>query len=181
MSSKITYFETLQLLVEQQEELNVQKSHLQEAEAAATAIRETRGQAVAEFGHTLSDELANAEQKVGGLAQDLIKAEQKTRLQVLALQPVQRRVTAAGLDQGIIGAVLDQPPALQRHDAIRRSHRRQPVRDDQNRASFGDLLHVLLNDALALIVECAGRLVEDQDFGVGDQRAGDGDPLPLAD
>src|SRR6266516_1037083 len=70
LGSKLTYFETLQLLVEQQEELSVQKSHLHAAEAAVAAIRETRGQAVAEYRRTLSDEL--------------IKAEQKTRLQQLA-------------------------------------------------------------------------------------------------
>jgi hemolysin D len=83
LGSKLTYFETLQLLVEQQEDLSVQKSHQQEAEAAAAAIRETRGQAEAEYRHTLSDELAKAEQKANGLTQDLIKAEQKTRLQLL--------------------------------------------------------------------------------------------------
>src|SRR5215475_1997859 len=83
LGSKLTYFETLQLLVEQQEDLAVQKSHLQEAEAAAAAIRETLGQAEAEYRHTLSDELAKAEQKANGLTQDLIKAEQKTRLQLL--------------------------------------------------------------------------------------------------
>src|SRR5206468_12176071 len=58
LSSKITYFEILQLLVEQQEELSVQKSHQREAEAAVAAIRETRGQAVAEYRRSLSDELA---------------------------------------------------------------------------------------------------------------------------
>jgi hemolysin D len=84
LGSKLTYFETLQLLVEQQEELNVQKSHLREAEAAVAAIRETRGQAVAEYRHTLSDQLAKAEQKANGLTQELIKAEQKTRLQLLS-------------------------------------------------------------------------------------------------
>src|SRR3954467_13106159 len=83
LSSKITYFETLQLLVEQQEELSVQKSHLTEAEAAVAALRETRRQAAAEYRRTLSDELAKAEQKANGLAQDLIKAEQKTKLQLL--------------------------------------------------------------------------------------------------
>ena len=83
LGSKITYFEVLQLLVEQQGELSVQKSHLHEVEAAVAAIRETRGQAVAEYRHTLSDELAKAEQKANGLTQDLIKAEQKTRLQLL--------------------------------------------------------------------------------------------------
>jgi hemolysin D len=83
LGSKLSYFEVFQLLVEQQEELKVQNSHLQETEAAIAAIRETRGQAAAEYRHTLSDELAKAEQKAGGLAQDLIKAEQRTRLQLL--------------------------------------------------------------------------------------------------
>jgi hemolysin D len=83
LGSKLTYFETLQLLVEQQEELSVQKSHLHAAEAAVGTIRQTRGQAVAEYRRTLSDELAKAEQKANGLTQDLIKAEQKTKLQLL--------------------------------------------------------------------------------------------------
>src|SRR5712671_6808423 len=52
LGSKLIYFETLQLLVEQQEDLSVQKSHLHEAEAAAAALRETRGQAVAEYRRT---------------------------------------------------------------------------------------------------------------------------------
>src|SRR6202030_4549520 len=47
------------------------------------AMRETRGQATAEYRHTLSDELAKSEQKATGIAQDLIKAEQRTRLQRL--------------------------------------------------------------------------------------------------
>jgi hemolysin D len=83
LGSKLSYFEVLQLLVEQQEEFNVQKSHLTETEAAIAAIRETRGQAAAEYRHTLSDELAKSEQKAKGIAQDLIKAEQRTRLQQL--------------------------------------------------------------------------------------------------
>src|SRR3979411_850468 len=83
LGSKLTYFETLQLLVEQQEKLSVQKSHLREAEAAVAAIRETRGQAVAEYRRTLSDELTKAVQKANGLTQDVIKAEQKTKLQLL--------------------------------------------------------------------------------------------------
>jgi hemolysin D len=83
LGSKLSYFEVVQLLVEQQEEFSVQHSHLHETEAAIAAIRETRGQAVAEYRHTISDELAKAEQKANGLTQDLIKAEQKTRLQLL--------------------------------------------------------------------------------------------------
>ena len=43
-----------------------------------------------------------------------------------------------------------------------------------------DLRHVLLNNALALVVERACRLIENQDARVGNQRAGNGDALPLA-
>jgi hemolysin D len=109
LGSKITYFETLQLLVEQQEELSVQKSHLHEAEAAMAAIRETRGQAEAEYRHTLSDELAKAEQKANGLTQDVIKAEQKTRLQLLTA-PVDGMVQQLGIHT--VGGVVTPAQSL---------------------------------------------------------------------
>jgi hemolysin D len=83
LGSKLSYYETLQLLIEQQEDLAVQKSRVVEAEAAVGAIREARAQAIAEYRRTLSDDLAKSEQKRNGLAQDLIKAEQKTKLQEL--------------------------------------------------------------------------------------------------
>src|SRR5262249_13653690 len=88
-------YETLQQLVEQQEELSVQKSRLLATEAAVAAIRETRGQALAEYRRTLSDELAKSEQKANGLAQDVTKAEQKTRVQQLAIHTVGGVVTPA--------------------------------------------------------------------------------------
>ena len=81
--SRLQYFQELQSLVEQQQELEVQKSHGHEAEAAIAAIAASRAQAVAEYSHSLYDELAKAEQKAGGLAQDLVKAEQRTRFQSL--------------------------------------------------------------------------------------------------
>jgi hemolysin D len=109
LGSKLTYFEVLQLLVEQQQELGVQKSHLREAEAAAAAIRETRRQAAAEYRHALSDDLAKAEQKANGLAQDLIKAEQKTRLQLLTA-PVDGVVQQLAIHT--IGGVVTPAQAL---------------------------------------------------------------------
>ena len=84
LGSKLGYFEVFQLLVEQQEEFNVQQSHLHETEAAIASIRETRAQAGAEYRHGISDDLAKAGQKANGLAQDLITAEQRTRLQQLS-------------------------------------------------------------------------------------------------
>jgi len=82
-SSKLQYLETLQQLVDQKQDLQVQKSRFHETEAAVAAIIETRAQAVAEFRRTINDELVKAEQKAAGLVQDLIKAEQRTKLQAL--------------------------------------------------------------------------------------------------
>src|SRR5437763_1696024 len=56
----------------------------------------------------------------------------------------------------------------------------RPVRDDDHGAPLADLLHAVLDDALALVIECARRLIEDQNARIGDQRAGNGDALPLA-
>ena len=37
-----------------------------------------------------------------------------------SLQPVQRRVTPAGLDQLVVGTILDQPAVIERDDPVRR-------------------------------------------------------------
>jgi len=82
-SNRLQYYEVLQQLTESQQERLVQKSHLKEARAAVAAIVETRGQTNAEYRRTLFGELAEAERKAGGLAADLSKAEQRTKLQQL--------------------------------------------------------------------------------------------------
>jgi hemolysin D len=61
----------------------VQQSRHRETEAALAALKEARAQAAAEFSRTIHDDLSKAEAKAGGLTQDLIRAEQKTKLQVL--------------------------------------------------------------------------------------------------
>src|SRR5437763_11165916 len=82
--SKLIYLQTLQQLVEQQKELAVQKSKFNEAAEAAAAIKETRTQTRAEYRRALHDDLGKIEPKAAGLAQDLVKAEQRTRLQALS-------------------------------------------------------------------------------------------------
>jgi hemolysin D len=109
LGSKLTYYEVLQLAVEQQEDLVVQRSHLREAEAAAAAIRETRNQAEAEYRRALSDDLTKAEQKANGLTQDLIKAEQRTRLQLL-IAPVDGVVQQLAVHT--VGGVVTPAQAL---------------------------------------------------------------------
>lgn len=81
--SKVNYLEILQALVGQQQDLVIEKSRFREADAALAAITETRAQAESEYRRTLSSELVEAERKVAGLSQDLVRAEQRTKLQLL--------------------------------------------------------------------------------------------------
>jgi hemolysin D len=81
--SKLVYVQILQQLVEAQQDLTVQKSKYQETEAAVAAITETREQAKAEYLRSLFDDLSKLEPKAAALAQDVIRAEERTRLQVL--------------------------------------------------------------------------------------------------
>jgi hemolysin D len=83
LGSKLTYLTEYQDYVGQQQELLVQKSRYHEAEAAVAALTESRAQTAAEYRRTRFEELTKAEQKAAGLAQDVIKAERRTTLQVL--------------------------------------------------------------------------------------------------
>ncbi len=81
--SKLAYLETEGKLVEQQEELKVQRAHLRETEAAIAAIAETRNHTASEFQRALSADLSEAERKAAGLREDIAKAEEKAKLQHL--------------------------------------------------------------------------------------------------
>ena len=81
--SKVNYLEALQVLIENRKELDVQKSRLREADAALAAATQARVQAEGEFRRTLFTDLAEAERKAAGLAHDLDKASERTRLQLL--------------------------------------------------------------------------------------------------
>ena len=83
LGSKLTYLEILQLLTENQKDTAIQQSRLAEATAALAAVIQTRAQAVAEFHRTLLGDLAEAERKAAGLHGDLVRAERRTKLQVL--------------------------------------------------------------------------------------------------
>ena len=121
LGSKITYLTDYQDLVGMQQEALVQKSKYQEADAAVAALTETRAQTAAEYRRTRFEELAKAEQKAAGLAQDVIKAEQRTKLQVLTA-PVDGVVQQLAVHT--IGGVVT-PGA----GAARRGAARQPSRN----------------------------------------------------
>jgi hemolysin D len=82
-TSKFQYLEMVQLLVEQQQELMVQRSRLRETEASMKALAESRTQAIAEFQRILFGQLAEAERKADGLGYDVAKSEQKINAQYL--------------------------------------------------------------------------------------------------
>ncbi len=73
----------LQDLVGQQHDLAVQKSRYREADAAVSALKETKVKVVAQYRRGLFEELTKAEQKAAGLGQDVVKAQERTRLQLL--------------------------------------------------------------------------------------------------
>lgn len=83
LGSKLTYLESLEQLVDLQQERNVQESRLQEAGAALAAVIQTRAQASAEYQRTLSSDLVEAERKASGLSEDLVKADRRTKYQAL--------------------------------------------------------------------------------------------------
>jgi hemolysin D len=83
VGSKITYLSEFQDLVGQQHDVLVQQSRLREAEAAVAGLSQARLKVEAEYRRTLFDDLAKAEQRAAGLAQDVIKGEQKAKLLIL--------------------------------------------------------------------------------------------------
>lgn len=83
LGSRLIYLSDQQELIGQKQEVMVQESRLVETEAAIANLAQARGRTIAEYERALLDELAKAEQKAAGLAQEIIKAEQRTTLQKL--------------------------------------------------------------------------------------------------
>jgi hemolysin D len=81
--SKANYLEMLQSFVEEQYELDVQKSKLNEAKSALSAITEEHAHTDAEYRRERFGELVEAERKARGLSDDVAKAQHRTQLQRL--------------------------------------------------------------------------------------------------
>ena len=79
----IAYLDAQTKLVEQQNERLVQQRKLVEIAAARQALEEQIEQTKAGYEHQVLNDLSDAEKKVAGFSQDLIKAEQKSDEQVL--------------------------------------------------------------------------------------------------
>jgi hemolysin D len=83
LGSKLVYLSEYQDLVGMKQEIGVQQSRMHEADAAIAALREARQRSESEFRRTLYSDLAKAEQRAAGVAQDVVKAERRTKLQRL--------------------------------------------------------------------------------------------------
>src|SRR5258708_33084620 len=79
----------------------------------------------------------------------------------------------------VVRPVLCDAATLDGDDSIGAAHCRQAVSDHEHGTALAYLPHVVLDDPLALIIERAGRLVEDQDAGVGGEGARHCDALTL--
>src|SRR5882724_241322 len=88
-------------------------------------------------------------------------------------------IAPVGTDQFVVGAVLGDAAALDGDDAVGPAYRGKPVSDNENGAAFTYPAHVVLDDALTLVIERARGFVEDQNTGIGHQGAGNRDALPL--
>jgi len=75
---------------------------------------------------------------------------------VLGQLPIQR----AGVQQGVVGADRLQPAVLQHQDLVGVDHRRQPVRDQDQRPVAGDGVDRLPQGLLVPAVQAGGRLVQ---------------------
>jgi hemolysin D len=83
LGAKLAYLDAMQGLLEQQKDLALQKSRYNEATAALAALTESIAQTKAEYRRSRFGEFTEAERKAAGLEQDVIKAEQRTKLQLL--------------------------------------------------------------------------------------------------
>lgn len=107
--SKADYLQMLQSFVEEQKELEVQKSKVNEAQSALAAIIEERTHTEAEYRRERFSELVEAERKASGLSDDVAKAQHRTQLQML-VAPVDGTVQQLAVHT--VGGVVTPAQAL---------------------------------------------------------------------
>ena len=102
------------------------------------------------------------------------------RATVLELQLRQPRIEPAGGGEALVGAFLDDAAFVHHQDAVAGQHGREPMRDHERGALRHQPLERGLHQRLALGIERGGRLVEQEQRRVAQDRARDRDALALA-
>lgn len=93
---------------------------------------------------------------------------------------VQLGVVAAGVQQLLVRAFLDDLPGAQHHDAVGLLDGGQAVRDHDGGAVAQQFVQPLLDQRLGERVHAGGGLVQDDDLRPLQQHSGKGDKLALA-
>src|SRR5829696_6465341 len=110
---------------------------------------------------------------------DLLAAGRRQDRGAAELGAVQVGVETAGGQQVGVGALLDDPAAVDDQDPVGVDDGRQPVGDDQAGPALEDGGQGLLDVDLGLRVEVGGGLLKVHDGRVGQQQPGDGQALLL--
>jgi hypothetical protein len=93
--------------------------------------------------------------------------------------PLQSGIESVKPKEFIMRPLFDDLSFVDNNDAMRGPNRTQPMRNDKDRTSLADLRHIPLDHRFGFIVQCAGRLIENQNTGIRDQGPRNGDPLTL--
>src|SRR6476646_3681247 len=94
--------------------------------------------------------------------------------------PVELRVRPARGDQLVVRPLLGDFAAFEDDDLAGAADGGEAVGDDYGGAAVEQALKAALDRFLGADVDVGGRLVEDQDAGLGEEGAGEGDKLALA-
>lgn len=81
--SRLQMLEAEQTLIEQEQELQIEKHREQESIEAITSLQRQRSQAQAEFMRGVLSQMADGERRASGVKQELVKAEQRQSAQTL--------------------------------------------------------------------------------------------------
>ena len=89
-------------------------------------------------------------------------------------------VAAVELIEGLVGSAFYDLTLLYDEDLVGSADGGEAVGDDEGGAALHEEIEAVLDHGFGLGVEGAGGFVEDEDAGVGEDGAGDGDALALA-
>src|SRR5579871_5923088 len=93
---------------------------------------------------------------------------------------IQVAVVAVQGQEFVVGAEFDDAAAMQDGDAVRIAHGGDAMRDKDGGAAVHDVAQVIENFVFRVGIDAGEGVVENQNFGIADQGAGNGGALLLA-
>ena len=92
----------------------------------------------------------------------------------------QETVSAIACDEFVVGAAFDDFPLAEDEDGVGVADGGKAVGDDETGAAFHETFECFIDKPLAFGAKGGGGFVEQEDAGIGQNGAGDGDALALA-